>query len=118
MKVHEFRLSGDEALTECKRPNFGISLSFRWGDWCHPLGSGNWFHEPYFTRIFRHYIWLPLPFICWNLWGWRGYVGCKVYGAECPDRPEDPGMWHWIPAADVYPGSQAIQLSIRLKVSD
>lgn len=103
----------DEGLTNPKRSTFGITFALRWGDVCHPLGQdGNWFHEPYFTRVLRFYSYVPLPFITWNLWDWRGYLGAKVYGADAPEYK------NWMNPDDVYPGSQAIQFSGRLSIND
>lgn len=105
--------SNDEGLTNPKRSTFGVTLALRWGDVLHPLGQeGNWFKPPYFTRIWRFYSRIPLPFIAWNLWGWRGYLGAKVYGADSPE------YLNWMPEEDVYEGSQAIQFSGRLKIGD
>jgi hypothetical protein len=103
----------DEGITNPKRSTFGVTLALRWGDVLHPLGSdGNWFKPPYFTSILRFYSYIPLPFISWNLWGWRGYLGAKVYGAD------SDAYKNWMPAEDVYEGSQAIQFSGRLSISD
>ncbi len=110
--------------------------------------DGNWFKPPYFTEILRFWLspiysvaflaawsaglwnWhagLPLAgwiaylllllltpglFITWNLFGWRGYLGAKVYGADAPEYK------FWMPAEDVYDGSQAIQFSGRLSIND
>ena len=112
MRVHQITTC-DEGITNPKRADFGVTLALRWGDVLHPLGSdGNWFKEPYFTNILRFYSYIPLPFIAWNLWGWRGYLGAKVYGA---DRPE---YKFWMNPKDVYDGSQAIQFSGRLGIND
>lgn len=112
MIVHQLTTC-DEGITNPKRSSFGITLAFRWGDVCHPLGSeGNWFHEPYFTRVLRFYSYVPLPFIAWNLWGWRGYLGAKVYGADSPT------YIGWLKPEEVYTGSLAIQFSARLSIND
>lgn len=112
MKVHQITTC-DEGITNPKRSTFGITLALRWGDVLHPLGQeGNWFKPPYFTRILRFYSYVPLPFVAWNLWGWRGYLGAKVYGADAPEYT------NWMPVEDVYEGSQAIQFSGRLRISD
>ena len=116
MKVHQITTC-DEGLTNPKRSTFGITFALRWGDVLHPLGSGgNWFREPYFTRVLRFYSYVPLPFITWNLWGWRGYLGAKFYGVDAPEYklwPAMKGLEH-----EVYPGSQAIQFSARLRITD
>ena len=113
MKVHQITTC-DEGITNPKRSAFGVTLAFRWGDVCHPLGSnGNWFHAPYFNKVLRYYSYLPMPFISWNLFGfWRGYLGAKVYGADAPEYK------FWMNPADVYDGSQAIQFSGRLYIAD
>ena len=102
----------DEGLTNPKRSVWGVTFALRWGDVLHPLGAGDWFKPPYFSRILRFYSHFPIPFIAWNLWGWRGYLGAKVYGAD------SDAYLNWMPAEDVYPGSLAIQFSGRLKVGD
>jgi hypothetical protein len=113
MKV--FQLStGDEPLTQPKRQTFGITFALRGGDVCHPLGTeGNWFKEPYFDKVLRFYCPIPiLPFIMWNLWGWKGYAGCKIFGAD------SPAYLNWMQPEDVYEGSQAIHFSARLSIND
>ena len=102
----------DEGITNPKRSSFGITLAFRWGDVCHPLGQGNWFEPPYFTRVLRFWSYFPLPFISWNLWGWRGYCFAKVYGAD------SEAYMNWMRPEDVYSGSQAIHFSARLSIND
>lgn len=109
MKVHQLTTC-DEGITNPKRSSFGVTLALRWGDVCHPLGTGDWFKPPYFSRVLRFFSYIPLPFIAWNLFGWRGYVGAKVYGAD------SPAYVNWMDAVDVYEGSQAIQFSVRLKI--
>ena len=112
MKVFQIT-TRDEGLTNPKRSVWGVTFALRWGDVLHPLGQGDWFKSPYFSRILRFYCPLPiLPFIAWNLWGWRGYLGAKVYGAD------SDAYLNWMPAEDVYPGSLAIQFSGRLKIGD
>lgn len=117
MRVHQITTC-DEGITNPKRSTFGITFALRWGDVLHPLGQdGNWFKEPYFTRILRFYSYIPLPFIAWNLWGWRGYAGLsKVYGVDSDAYklwPAMKGLEH-----EVYPGSQAMMASIRLRIND
>lgn len=58
------------------------------------------------------FILIPGAWITWNLFGWRGYLGAKIYGAD-----RDAYM-NWMDAKDVYEGSQAIQLSARLHMAD
>ena len=146
MKVHQL-ITNDEGITNPKRSVFGITLALRWGDVCHPLGQGDWFKPPYFSDVLRFYMPMAIPvlvfvawliasvllavnvqwwvllalptfllipgaFITWNLFGWRGYLGAKAYGA---DRP---AYYNWMNPEDVYEGSQAIQFSARLRISD
>ena len=117
MKVHQLTTC-DEGITNPKRSTFGITFALRWGDVCHPLGSeGNWFKEPYFEKVLRFYSYFPLPFIAWNLWGWKGYAGLsKVYGVDSDAYklwPAMKGREH-----EIYPGSQAMMASVRLRISD
>lgn len=111
MKVYQFP---GTATTAPKREAFGITLCVRWGDVCHPKGAGDWFNPPYFPGgVLRFFCWLPLlPWISWNLWGWKGYLGAKVYGAD------SPAYKNWMNPDDVYDGSQAIQFSGRLLIKD
>mgnify|MGYP000673918565 CR=1 FL=1 len=110
MRVFQFP---GQATTNPKRDTFGITFVLRGGDVLHPLGKGDWFELPYFSRVLRFWCPLPLlPWVSWNLWGWRGYFGAKVYGADSLD------YLNWMPAKDVYQGSQALQFSIRLHISD
>ena len=111
MRTHQLT-TNDEGITNPKRSTFGITFALRWGDVCHPLGTGDWFKPPYFTKVLRFYSYLPLPFIAWNLFGWRGYLGAKVYGADAS------AYKCWMNPADVYDGSQAIQFSGRFLIND
>lgn len=111
MKVFQITTC-DEGTTNPKRSSFGITFALRWGDVCHPLGTGEWFKPPYFSDVLRFYSYIPMPWITWNLFGWRGYLGAKVYGA---DRPE---YNNWMLPGDVYEGSQAIQFNGRLAIGD
>jgi hypothetical protein len=102
-----------QATTNPKRDKFGIAFVLRGGDVCHPLGDGKWFEPPYFERVLRFWCPLPiLPFISWNLWGWKGYAGAKVYGADSPEYK------NWMEPADVFPGSFALHFSVRLRITD
>jgi len=112
VRVHQI-ISKDEGITNPKRSTFGITFALRWGDVLHPLGTeGNWFKEPYFTKVLRFYSYVPLPFIAWNLFGWRGYCGMKIFGMDAPEYK------YWMPTEDVYPGSQAMQFSARFNIND
>lgn len=151
MKVNQLTPC-DEGITNPKRSTFGITFALRWGDVLHPLGSeGNWFKEPYFTKVLRlsmpmavpvlscclwmicivvlavrvewwamlalpTFLLIPGAFVTWNLFGLRGYTGWKVFGVDAPEYklwPAMKGMEH-----EVYAGSQAIQFSARLRISD
>lgn len=112
MRVNQL-ITRDEGITNPKRSVFGVTIALRWGDVCHPIGQGNWFKPPFFSNVMRFWCPIPLlPWISWNLWGWRGYIGAKVYGADAPEYSR------WIPAWDVYAGSQAIHFSARFNISD
>lgn len=110
MRVFQFP---GEVTTNPKRETFGITFALRGGDVLHPLGQGDWFKPPYFSRILRFWCPLPvMPWITWNLFGWRGYLGAKVYGAD------SDAYKNWMPAEDVCPGSLALQFSGRLMIRD
>ena len=112
MKVFQI-ITRDEGLTNPKRSVWGVTLALRGGDVLHPLGTGDWFKPPYFSRVLRFFCpFTILPFIAWNLWGWRGYIGAKVYGAD------SEAYKNWMPVWDVFPGSLAIQFSIRFAIKD
>ncbi len=113
MRVFQLTTS-DEPLTSPKRERFGITFALRGGDVCHPLGTnGNWFTPPYFSDTLRFCACIPiLPWISWNLFGWRGYAGAKIYGAD------SPAYKNWMNPDDVYDGSLAIHFSIRLAIKD
>lgn len=111
MIVHQITTC-DEGMTNPKRSKPGIIFALRWGDVCHPRGTGDWFNPPYFARLWRFRCWFPLPWITWNLWGWRGYIGAKVFGADRDAYKQ------WMRPEDVYPGSQAIHFSARLRITD
>jgi hypothetical protein len=114
VRVFQFT-THDQPLTDPKRSTFGITLALRGGDVCHPLGAeGKWFEPPYFDRFLRFWCPIPiLPYLAWNLFGWRGYFGAKIYGVDSPAYKNWPGL-----ADEVYDGSQAIHFSGRLWISD
>jgi hypothetical protein len=94
--------------TDPFRKTNGIFLELRGGDVNHPLGDGNWFKPPYFGRVFKMFISLPLlPFLSWKFGTWGGYCGFKIYGVDSPAYKE------WMNPDDVYDGSQALHLSVR-----
>lgn len=111
MRIHQIT-SNDEGETNPKRSTLGCTLAIRWGDVCHPLGTGDWFNPPYFSRVLRFYSHFPLPWVTWNLWGWRGYCGAKIYGAD------NEAYKQWMKPEDVYDGSLALHFSIRLTIKD
>ena len=112
MRVFQLTTS-DEPLTSPKRERWGITFALRGGDVCHPLGNGNWFEPPYFAKVWRWYCHSAiLPWISWNLWGWKGYAGAKIYGAD------SLAYMNWMAPEDVYNGSLALHFSIRLKIND
>lgn len=87
----------------------GWFLVWRGGNVCHPLSPGNWFSVPYFTRAIRFFCrWNILPYLCWKYGDRAGYFGFKIYGADSPTYAS------WIPAEEIYSGSQALHFSIRL----
>lgn len=99
---------GDQPATAPFLPSSGIFIELRGGDFCHPLGSGNWFAPPYFSRVLRFFLGVPLlPFISWRIGNVGGYIGAKCYGVD------SPAYKNWLPAEDVFEGSQALMLSIR-----
>ena len=85
----------------------GLWIEFRGGDVCDPV-FGNWFSPPWPKYVIRFFCKYPvLPWISWRIGKWVGYVGFKAYGA-------DPKAYlNWMPAEDVYLGSDALCLSAR-----
>lgn len=82
-------------------------IFFRGGDICDPF-NGKWFDPPYPTRIWRTYCPLPiLPFISIKIGRFGIYFGFKLYGADSEH------YLNWMDTKDVYPGSQALCLSVR-----
>jgi uncharacterized protein (DUF3820 family) len=64
--------------------------------------------EPWPTKVTRfHCPWQILPFLCVKMGRFGFYAGWKVYGADLPE------YLHWIDVEDIYPGSQAMVLTIR-----
>lgn len=86
---------------------------WRGGDRIQPIGSGDWFHPPYFPQgVARDYIDTPRKlFVCWRFPAlhWAGYFGAKCFGVSEPAYKE----WMCDPK-EVYEGSYAIMMfSIR-----
>lgn len=112
MQVKQITTHPSQPLIAPFRSTSGITLALRWGDVLHPLGKGDWFNPPYFKHILRFYCPLPLlPFISWRFGKVGGYLGAKAYGAD------SDAYKNWMPPQDVYPGSVALQFSIRLYAS-
>ena len=82
------------------------------GRWLDPILSwgSNWFHPPYPKTVLN----IPMPFAPFIAWKWpfmdkAGYIGWKLYGVDAPAYKE------WLCDPDeVYEGSQALCLSVRL----
>ena len=102
----------DEGITNPQRSVWGITFALRWGNVLFPYGEGSWFTPPIFTKALNFYSYLPIPWITWNFWGWRGYLGAKVYGVDLPTYTS------FTDSADVYEGSLAMMPGIRLKIGD
>lgn len=77
------------------------------GDVCDPL-FGNWFTPPWPKYVVR-FKFRFLPFVAWKwpLINRAGYIGFKLYGADAE------AYKNWMPAEDVYDGSQALCFSVR-----
>lgn len=98
----------DQPSTAPFRKTSGIFIEFRGGSFCHPLGQGDWFKPPYFERVLHFFLgWPIIPFISWRIGNRGGYFGAKIYGVD------SEAYKNWLPAEEVYDGSQAIMFSIR-----
>lgn len=80
------------------------------GDYCDPL-FGGWFAPPW-PRVLLRWKVERAPFVAWQIplgfgFVWRGYAGFKLYGVD------SPAYRNWLPAQEVYDGSQAVCLSLR-----
>lgn len=85
----------------------GIVFRLVRGDLCDPM-FGGWFKPPWPKLVLRHtFTWMPLPFLAWRLGRWTGYIGAKVYGVHHEQ------YLHWLPAGEVFDGSQAFCFSLR-----
>ena len=146
MRTHQLT-TNDEGITNPKRSTFGITFALRWGDVCHPLGSGDWFKPPYFDRVLRFYLPMAVPVLLCVAWlfglvllavnvQWWTLLALPVYllipgafvswnlfgwraylGAKCFGA-DAPEYKNWMNPADVYDGSQAIQFSGRFLIND
>lgn len=81
------------------------------GDYCDPFRDPDgWFGRALPVIIIRVNLpWLPLPFVAWK-WPFvnrAAYIGFKLYGVDS-DRYKD-----WLPAHEVFDGSQAVHFSVR-----
>ena len=98
---------GSGVSTSPKRPG----LFFRGGDICDPQDGNQLDGPPWPTRVRRwHCPWPVLPFLCVKLGRFGFYAGWKCYGFDLPNYLN----WAGIRAADVYPGSLALELTARL----
>ena len=88
----------------------GVLIAFRGGNVIYPLGKGNWFQPPYFTRVINFWLGLPLlPYIALRHGRFGFYFGAKGFGVDAP------AYKNWLPPEEVYPGSLAVMLiSIRM----
>lgn len=110
MKVWE-RTTYSQSLTDPSRNEFGITFALRGGNFCHPIGEGNWFTEPYYKKAIKFFApFVCFPWIAWNLWGWQGYMGFKCYGVDSPTYVDFAGK------EEVYEGSQALHFSMRFRM--
>lgn len=98
-----------EATTPYPTAN-GFILRLMGGDVVHPLGDGDWFKPPYFARVLRFRVPLPvMPFFSVRIGRFGFYIGSKVFGVDSPAY----AAW-MVPEDEVYEGSLAMMLcSIR-----
>lgn len=118
MRVFGLNLGG-YPLTKPYPDNNGIIFRLLGGDILHPLGSdGNWFHEPFFLRVFHWFCPLPiLPFFSIKLGRFGMYVGFKTYGVDAPEYKLWPAMIGEGLVHEVYDGSQAVMFSMRFSTA-
>ena len=96
----------------------GFFFALYRGDIAYPYGGpgkGQWFPEMTFTKIWRSFASIPLPFLSWRFGGEEGYAGFKAWGMD--EANPASGVYdnyrRLLAPADVYPGSQALMPSIR-----
>lgn len=97
----------DDPLLE---KEWSFFIEFRGGDIYSPVpwSKGNWFTFPYHQKTYKWFCkWPIIPFISWRFKNKGGYLGAKVYGVDSPEYLK------WMPSEYVYPGSQAICITIR-----
>lgn len=86
----------------------GVIFRLIRGDVCWPFLDPDGMFAPKKPWIlFKFRSWIPLPFFAWKWGNWMGYIGFKVYGVDSEHYLQ------WLPAGDVYPGSQAMMPSFR-----
>lgn len=85
-------------------------LALRGGDVCDPRDGEQINGPPWPTRVERFYCPLPiLPWVCIKFGRFGFYAGWKCYGFDLPNYLNWPG----ITPKDVYPGSLALELTMR-----
>ena len=106
--IRRFGNKLDRPATDPLLEENGFWWELRAGDICHPRGEGDWFHPPYFDKVWRTFVSLPiLPFVSWKIGSKGGYAGFKIYGADAEAYKQ------WMNPDDVFEGSQAMHVSIR-----
>lgn len=106
-----YRSDPHRPLTDPLPESNGLVFRLVRGDLCDPM-NGRWFDPPFPTKVIRwRFETLPLPFVAWKLGKFRGYLGAKVYGVDSEH------YLNWLPASEVYTGSQAFCLSARMSLS-
>lgn len=110
MKVNVlYRNDPERGLTDPLPEVGGRKFVFRLysGDVCDPY-FGNWFTPPWPKFVLR----FRFPFLPFVAWKWPfmnrlGYIGFKLYGVDAD------AYKNWLPAEEVYAGSQAVCFSVR-----
>ncbi len=114
MKVRAlYRNDPERPLTDPLPELGGRRFVFRiyLGDYCDPFCDPDGWFGPKVPRISVrvNLPWLPLPFLAWR-WGNTGraaYIGFKLYGVDSDNYKG------WLPASEVFEGSQAVHFSLR-----
>ena len=108
MKVICHYKNDDQPLVCAYPAKTGVLFRICSGDICDPY-LGNWFKEPYFKVIIKFFTVRKLPYFAWRIGSWwGGYIGFQVYGVDSPQ------YLNFLPAHDVYDGSQAMSFTARL----
>jgi hypothetical protein len=107
MKVTCHYKNDDQPIV-CAFPAKPWSIIFRLcsGDVLDPY-LGNWFKEPYFKVIIRFFTERKLPYFAWRFNKKCGYIGFQAYGVDSEQ------YLNFLPAKDVFDGSQALSLTFR-----